>query len=94
MSHLQQAIREEAQIQEPNYTLGDLNRYHHACVVANALNPSNTDEQGVMAVTTGHLQYVRDKGIRKVQEATCSLCVIDLLNDGKWHDPKLMTLPN
>lgn len=94
MSQLQQIIAEEAQIREGGYTVGAFNRLAHAGVIANALyEPEEEGVSGVEGVTTGHLQFVRGKGVRKTEEADCSLCLVDGLNDGRWHDPRTMTKP-
>lgn len=86
-SMAQQVIAEEAQVVEAGYTLGAFNRGFHTSVVANArLNTLTSME-------SGHLKFVRGKGVVKTQEATCSLCVIDGLDDGRWHDPRTMTIP-
>lgn len=94
MSMLQQIIAEESRIQEGEYSVGFFNRANHRFVIGNALyEPDEEGVSGVEGVDVSHLQFVRGKGIRKTEEADCSLCLVDGLNDGKWHDPKTMTRP-
>ena len=82
--HLQHALAAESQIVDHGYTLGALNRQVHYCVVSNAL----ADE--LLRVETGHLRFVRGRGVVKIEEATCSACIISGLDDGRWHDPRML----
>lgn len=83
---LEHAIKEESQIVEHGYTLGAFNRQAHGCVVSNALVGE------LLSVETGHLRFIRGRGVVKIEEATCSLCIVDGLNDGRWHDPRALTV--
>lgn len=69
-------IKAEAQRQEHDYTVGDFNRYSHAAVESNS---------HLERVESGHLEYVRSKGVRKTQERDCLRCYDTGLNDGRWH---------
>lgn len=83
---LEHAIEEESRVVEHGYTLGAFNRQAHGCVVSNALAGE------LLSVETGHLRFVRGRGVVKIEEATCSLCIVDGLNDGRWHDPRTLTV--
>ena len=79
-THLQEVLIQEQRIVEHGVTLGEFNRQAHAFVTA------NTDE--MESIETGHLRFVRGRGVVKIEEADCSFCIVAGLNDGRWHDPK------
>lgn len=41
---------------------------------------------GIVNFEAGHLRYQRGRGVVKIEEADCDLCVEQGLNDGQWHE--------
>ena len=77
MSNYREAVIEaESREHEAGVTLGALNRTDHICAEGN---------RSLLHVESGHLEYVLGKGVRKIEERDCSLCIDRGYNDGKWH---------
>jgi len=63
----------------------DENEYYHSAIWGNFQYGLEAPDSGVMSLEAGHLRYEKGRGVVKTEEADCSYCVAEGLNDGRWH---------